>query len=127
MSSVFLDTDAILDLLIEREPHHSVALRFFSYLQVHADSIQAFTSPLEIANVSYILQCLDMLHSEERSTVGCNRHKNARLEGGRFTPAKKPMLLEANVVDHDHRREGVVSDVGDREANRERRANCRDI
>lgn len=55
MSSVFLDTDVILDLFIDREPHHSVALRFFSYLQVHADSIQAFTSPVVIANVSYIL------------------------------------------------------------------------
>ncbi len=55
MNSVFLDTDVILDLFIEREPHHSVALRFFSYLQVHADSIQAYTSPVVIANVGYIL------------------------------------------------------------------------
>ncbi|MFW5836157.1 MAG: type II toxin-antitoxin system VapC family toxin [bacterium] len=54
-SSVFLDTDVILDLFIKREPHHSVALRFFSYLQVHADSIQAYTSPVVIANVGYIL------------------------------------------------------------------------
>jgi predicted nucleic acid-binding protein len=55
VTSVFLDTDVILDLFIEREPHHSVALRFFSYLQVHADSIQAYTSPVVIANVGYIL------------------------------------------------------------------------
>ena len=55
MTSVFLDTDVILDLFIEREPHHSVALRFFSYLQVHADSIQAYTSPVVVANVGYIL------------------------------------------------------------------------
>ena len=55
MNSVFLDTDVILDLFIEREPHHSVALRFFSYLEVHADSIQAFTSPVVIANVAYIV------------------------------------------------------------------------
>ena len=55
MTSVFLDTDVILDLFIEREPHHSVALRFFSYLQVHADSIHAYTSPVVIANVGYIL------------------------------------------------------------------------
>ena len=55
MTSVFLDTDVILDLFIEREPHHSIALRFFSYLQVHADSIQAYTSPVVIANVGYIL------------------------------------------------------------------------
>ena len=55
MTSVFLDTDVILDLFIEREPHHSAALRFFSYLQVHADSIQAYTSPVVIANVGYIL------------------------------------------------------------------------
>lgn len=55
MTSVFLDTDVILDLFIEREPHHSIALRFFSYLQVHAESIQAYTSPVVIANVGYIL------------------------------------------------------------------------
>ena len=55
MTSVFLDTDVILDLFIEREPHHSIALRFFSYLQVHADRIQANTSPVVIANVAYIL------------------------------------------------------------------------
>ena len=55
MTSVFLDTDVILGLFNEREPHHSVALRFFSYLQVHADSVQAYTSPVAIANVGYIL------------------------------------------------------------------------
>jgi predicted nucleic acid-binding protein len=55
VTSVFLDTDVILDLFIEREPHHSVALRFFSYLQLHADSVRAFTSPVVIANVGYIL------------------------------------------------------------------------
>lgn len=55
MTSVFLDTDVILDLFIEREPHHSVALRFFSSLQVHSESIQAYTSPVVIANVGYIL------------------------------------------------------------------------
>ena len=55
MTSVFIDTDVILDLFIEREPHHTVALRFFSYLQVHGDSIQAYTSPVVIANVAYIL------------------------------------------------------------------------
>jgi predicted nucleic acid-binding protein len=55
VNSVFLDTDVILDLFIECEPHHLVALRFFSYLQVHADSIQAYTSPVVIANVGYFL------------------------------------------------------------------------
>jgi predicted nucleic acid-binding protein len=55
VTSVFLDTNVILDLFIEREPHHSVALRFFSYLQMHADSIQAHTSPVVIANIGYIL------------------------------------------------------------------------
>lgn len=55
MTSVFLDIDVILDLFIEREPHHSVALRFFSYLQLHADSIRAYTSPVVIANSGYIL------------------------------------------------------------------------
>lgn len=55
MTSVFLDTDVILDLFIDRQPHHAVALRLFSYLQVNAATIQAYTAPVIIANVAYLL------------------------------------------------------------------------
>jgi predicted nucleic acid-binding protein len=55
VTKVFLDTDVLLDLFIDREPHHTIAMHFFSYLQTHANRVQAFTSPVAIANVSYIL------------------------------------------------------------------------
>ena len=53
MDSVFVDTDVILDLFIRREPHHKIALRFFSFLKRNA--IQGFTSPVSVANAYYIL------------------------------------------------------------------------
>jgi predicted nucleic acid-binding protein len=52
---VFLDTNVILDLFIEREPHHEIALRFFSYLERNASTVWSCTSPVVIANVSYLL------------------------------------------------------------------------
>lgn len=55
MTKLILDTDVILDLFIERQPHHAIALRFFSYLQLHSERITAYTSPVVIANVAYIL------------------------------------------------------------------------
>ena len=54
MNSVFIDTDVILDLFIQREPHHKIALRFFSFLKKNA--IQGFTSPVSVANMYYILE-----------------------------------------------------------------------
>lgn len=54
MNSVFIDTDVILDLFIQREPHHRIALRFFSFLKKNA--IQGFTSPVSVANMYYILE-----------------------------------------------------------------------
>ena len=53
MDSVFVDTDVILDLFIRREPHHEIALRFFSFLKKNAT--QGYTSPVSVANAYYIL------------------------------------------------------------------------
>lgn len=53
MDSVFVDTDVILDMFIRREPHHKIALHFFSFLKKNA--IQGFTSPVSVANTYYIL------------------------------------------------------------------------
>ena len=39
-----------------REPHHSVALRFFSYLDLNTSTVVGHVSPLAIANVAYILR-----------------------------------------------------------------------
>ena len=50
---VFLDSDVILDLLTEREPHFEYVLQIFILIQ--SKKIQAFTSPVVIANVFYII------------------------------------------------------------------------
>lgn len=55
MQTVLIDADVILDLFIQREPHHSVSLRLFSYLDQKPDTLQGVTSPVIIANVAYIL------------------------------------------------------------------------
>jgi len=50
---VFLDTDVILDLLTEREPHFKPAVELF--LKIQDKTIMAYTSPVAIANIFYIL------------------------------------------------------------------------
>ncbi|MCI5145800.1 MAG: PIN domain-containing protein [Candidatus Electrothrix sp. AR3] len=52
-NKVFLDTDVILDVLTEREPHFEAAVELF--LQIQDITIQAYTSPVIIANIFYIL------------------------------------------------------------------------
>ena len=56
MTKILVDSDVILDLFLSREPHHRVAVEFFSYLDLNRKQIDAFTSALVIANVAYILQ-----------------------------------------------------------------------
>ena len=50
---VFLDSDVILDLLTERNPHFESAVELF--LMIQSQKISAFTSPIVIANIFYIL------------------------------------------------------------------------
>jgi predicted nucleic acid-binding protein len=50
---VFLDSDVILDLLTEREPHFQGSLDLF--LMIQEKKILAYTSPVVIANIFYIL------------------------------------------------------------------------
>ena len=50
---IFIDTDVILDLLTEREPHFEAAVELF--LQIQDKTILAYTSPVIIANIFYIL------------------------------------------------------------------------
>ena len=50
---VFLDSDVILDLLTEREPHFRASLDLF--LLIQEKKILAHTSPVVIANIFYIL------------------------------------------------------------------------
>jgi predicted nucleic acid-binding protein len=51
--SVFVDTDVILDLFIQREPHHTSALRLFSHLR--RKKTLCLTSAVVVANVYYLL------------------------------------------------------------------------
>ena len=53
MNSVFIDADVLLDLFLEREPHHTVALRLLTDLR--RTNTDSFTSPVVLANVNYIL------------------------------------------------------------------------
>jgi predicted nucleic acid-binding protein len=53
MTKVFIDADVLLDLFLEREPHHTIALRLLTYLR--RSNAACFTSPAVIANMNYIL------------------------------------------------------------------------
>lgn len=50
---LFVDTDVILDLLMERQPHFGDAARLF--MRIQAGEIHACTSALVFANIHYIL------------------------------------------------------------------------
>ncbi|MCX7038146.1 MAG: PIN domain-containing protein [Spirochaetes bacterium] len=53
MTSVFLDADVILDLYVQREPHHQLALRLFSHLK--RAKMRCYTSAVILANIYYML------------------------------------------------------------------------
>lgn len=53
MTKIFLDSDVLLDLFIEREPHHTIAQRLLTVLKRKGS--QCYTSPIVLANVNYIL------------------------------------------------------------------------
>lgn len=53
MRRVFIDTDVILDLFLRREPHHTIALHFFSRLK--GRNAQGCTSPVAVANTYCML------------------------------------------------------------------------
>ncbi len=58
MRKILLDSDVILDLFVSREPHHTVALHFFSCIDLARDTISATASPVAMANVAYVLSKL---------------------------------------------------------------------
>ena len=53
MTKAFIDADVLLDIFLEREPHHSVALRLLTELRRSGTS--CFTSAVVLANMNYIL------------------------------------------------------------------------
>lgn len=53
MPTILIDSDVILDLFVSREPHHTVAMHFFSLIE--RDTIVATVSPVALANVAYVL------------------------------------------------------------------------
>lgn len=54
MIKLFIDSDIILDLLAEREPHYVHAARLFSLID--QNKITGYTSPLIFANLHYLLK-----------------------------------------------------------------------
>ncbi len=54
MIKLFIDSDIILDMLAEREPHYIHAARLFTL--INQNKIIAYTSPLIFANLHYLLK-----------------------------------------------------------------------
>lgn len=54
MIKLFVDSDIILDLLAEREPHYIHAARLFTLID--QNKIIGYTSPLIFANLHYLLK-----------------------------------------------------------------------
>ena len=64
--SVFIDTDVILDFLLDKEPFSSFASIIFTYSE--GNRIKAYISPLTISNCYYILRKLAS-HNKVISTL----------------------------------------------------------
>jgi predicted nucleic acid-binding protein len=54
MDKLYIDSDIILDLILEREPYFKCALELFTLIE--EDKIKGFVSPLIFANLFYILR-----------------------------------------------------------------------
>lgn len=54
MIELFIDSDIILDLLAQREPHYIHAARLFTLID--QNEVIAYTSPLIFANLHYLLK-----------------------------------------------------------------------
>jgi predicted nucleic acid-binding protein len=56
MIKLFIDSDIILDLLAQREPHFEYAAKLFTLID--QQKVEAYTAPLIFANLHYILRKL---------------------------------------------------------------------
>jgi len=65
MIKAFVDSDIILDLLSQREPHYIHAAKLFTLID--QQEIIAFTSPLVFANLHYLLKKLTSNQSALKS------------------------------------------------------------
>jgi predicted nucleic acid-binding protein len=54
MNKVFVDTDVILDLLLDRSPFNHDAVKLFTLME--QNRLRGFTSPVVIANLFYLLK-----------------------------------------------------------------------
>lgn len=54
MIKLFVDSDIILDLLAQREPHYIHAARLFTLID--QNEVMAYTSPIVFANLHYLLK-----------------------------------------------------------------------
>jgi len=60
MNNLFIDTDVILDLFIDRKPHHENAVLLFS--KIKRNKLHCYTSPVIVANTFYILSKIKGKH-----------------------------------------------------------------
>lgn len=56
MIKLFIDSDIILDLLAQREPHFEYAAKLFTLID--QQKVEAYTAPLIFANLHYIMRKL---------------------------------------------------------------------
>ncbi len=57
MTSVFVDSDIVLDFYVQREPHHETVLRLFTHLK--RTKARCFTSAVVMANAYYVLSKIE--------------------------------------------------------------------
>ncbi len=71
MLRIFIDADIILDLLAKREPHSQYSAKLLTLID--KDEVKAFTSPLVIANIYYILR---KIISKENALISLRKLKS---------------------------------------------------
>ncbi len=56
MKNIFIDSDVLLDVLSKREPFYTDSAKLLSLVEIK--SVKAYTSPIVISNIYYILRRL---------------------------------------------------------------------
>ena len=86
MRRILIDSDVILDLFVALEPHHTVALHFFSRMELERGAIVATTSPVALANVAYVMAKL-----KDFLTVAMTHHEGSKRQA--HSDEHKPILV----------------------------------
>lgn len=65
VKKIFVDSDVLIDVFAVRRPFYDDSARFLGLAEEHR--CEAFTSPLVVANISYVLQKF----SNRKTALGC--------------------------------------------------------